>query len=66
MKNVLDTLENDIKVNFQENIRRKVRFQKKWKAWAPPLSRGLKFADEACIFCKKKTRLDLSSSAGID
>ena len=30
-KKVLDTLENDTKANFQENIHGKVRFQKKWE-----------------------------------
>ena len=29
VKNALDTLENDAKANFQENIPGKVRFQKK-------------------------------------
>ena len=41
-KNVLDALENDTKLNFEENIPGKYDFRKGWGAcppW-PPLSRG--------------------------
>ena len=37
-KKVLDALENDTKVDFQDNVSDKVQFQKKWWDHVPCLS----------------------------
>ena len=46
-KTVLNGLENDTKVNFQENIPGKVRFHKNWRGHGPP---GSPFAGRLHFF----------------